>query len=1214
LPEYMVPSAYVELERLPLTANGKLDRRALPKPGNAVQSIWRAPRTAHEEVVCGLFAEVLNVERVDWSDNFFEIGGHSLVAMQLVSRLRRVSGVEIELRDLFENPTVEGIAKLVEREQGSGELKGVPPLVAVERRDELPLSYAQQRLWFVDQLEPGSAAYNIPLAVRLKGKLNVEALERTVREVVRRHEALRTHFEMQNGRAVQVIERGWGGGLDYVDLSGTDKEEEEVQRLAQEEAAKPFDLGRGPLLRARLLRLAEEEHALLLTMHHVVSDGWSVGVLVREMANLYEAYEKGEASALPELGVQYADYAVWQREWLKGEILEKQLQYWKKQLDGVEALELPTDRPRPAVPSRRGGHVAVRLTKELTGKIKEVSRQEGATLFMVLLASFQVVLSRWAGQQDVALGTVVANRRWAELEGLIGFFVNTLVLRTQVHGDLTAKELIGRVREVCLEAYAHQDLPFEKMIEELNPHRDLSRHPAFQVMFSVEAQLTGRLRMGGLNLAPFERDGVVTVKFDLDLAVMATQDELIGGIAYAADLYDRSTIERLVRHWERVLEEMVMHPEKRLAELQILSAQERRELEEWGKGKEEKRKEEKRDDRCVQQWFEEQVERTPDAEAVRWGEESLSYGELNRRANQVAHYLRELGVGPEMRVGLCMNRTGEMVIGMIGILKAGGVYVPMDPEYPSERLEFMQSDAQAAVVLTTRVIAKRLSAMWVQLICLDEEWDEIGKRSDSNPEREGERRNAAYVIYTSGSTGRPKGVEVTQDGLMNYLEWAKSTYQVGERGAPVHSSIGFDLTVTSIYLPLLSGGRIELVGDKAGLEVLQEIGSRLEEFDLVKVTPSHLKLMKPDKGRWEGVLVIGGEALLEEEVEEWRRNQKGRLINEYGPTETVVGCCVYEVKDEEGREENVPIGKPIANTQLYVLDERMEMAPVGVSGELYIGGAGVARGYVNRADLTAERFVPDVYGGGGGRLYRTGDRARWRSDGNLEYQGRMDEQVKIRGYRIEPGEIEATLKEHGGVADAVVMAREDEPGQKRLVAYVVGKEGKAPDRGELKEQLQKRLPEYMVPSAYVELERLPLTANGKLDRRALPRPGEPKDDYVAPRTEVEEMLARIWAKVIKRPRVGVNDNFFDLGGHSLLATQLVSQIRQVFGIDLDFAEFFNAPTIAALAEVLEHSNKEDSEMAALLDEIESLSEEETKALLIKSKDPVGSTITGSSES
>ncbi|MEW5930904.1 MAG: amino acid adenylation domain-containing protein, partial [Gemmatimonadota bacterium] len=1173
LPEYMVPAAFVTLERLPLNANGKVDRRALPQPQSTALDAYTAPRTPAEEVLAGIWAEVLKSERVGALDNFFELGGHSLLATQVISRVRAAFGVEVPLKALFEAPTVAGLAGRIEALRGDGALLA-PPMVPVPRDGSpLPLSFAQQRLWLVDRIEPDSAAYNMPSPLRLRGALELPVLRASLDALVRRHESLRTTFSEEGGRPVQVVHPPRPVPLPMVDLRGLPDPARQVEakRLSGAEAVRPFDLARGPLLRGTLVRLDEEDHVLLFNLHHIVSDGWSMQVLVREVSVFYAAFARGEPADLPELPVQYADFAVWQREWLSGEVLEAQIGFWKERLGGAPPLlEIPTDRPRRAGQSPLAASHPFALSPELSRRLRELARREGATLFMTLLAGWQALLSRYSGQDDVVVGTPIAGRNRRETEGLIGFFVNTLALRARLAADPTWSGLLEQVREETLGAYDHQDLPFERLVEELGVERSLTHTPVFQAMFTLDLFDGGggeKLELGELGPERFGGGGGVA-KFDLDLVFSDGGEGLGAGLLYRRTLFDAATVARMVGHLEAVLEGMAADPRQRLSELSLLNAAERVQLlEASGTAPLEL------PPTYVQEMISAQAVRAPGAPAVVFGGEALTYGELESAANRLAHHLRLHGVGPEARVGICLERSPRMVVGVLGVLKAGGAYVPLDPSHPAERLAYVMKDAALSVLLTREGLLGSLPPHGARAVCLDRDAAEIARQSGAAPESGLQPENLAYVIYTSGSTGRPKGVEVVHGGVSNYLGWAAAAYAGQGHGAPVHSSLTFDLTVTSLLVPLARGEKVVLTDEAEGVEGLARALREEPGFTLVKLTPAHLGLLAEQLTEAEAAaaartLVVGGEALPAEVAAYWRRvAPETALVNEYGPTETVVGCSVYRVPDP-GVRGSVPIGRPIAGTQLYVLGGEMQLVPAGMPGELYVGGAGVARGYLGRPGLTAEKFVPDAAGGrAGARLYRTGDRARWRMDGELEFLGRVDQQVKIRGFRIEPGEIEAVLLEHPGVGEATVAVREDVPGDRRLAAYVVPREGAQLSTAELRARLAERLPEYMVPSAFVVLDRLPLTPNGKVDRRALPAPGRGTvlDAYTAPRTPAEEVLAGIWAEVLKTERVGALDNFFELGGHSLLATQVVSRLRDAFGVEVPLKALFEAPTVAGLA-------------------------------------------------
>jgi amino acid adenylation domain-containing protein/non-ribosomal peptide synthase protein (TIGR01720 family) len=1046
----------------------------------------------------------------------------------------------------------------------------------VPRDQELPLSFAQQRLWFLDQMEPESPIYNIPAAVRLKGTLNVIALEKGLNELIRRHESLRTTFSTVAGRAVQEIHPAYNLKLPVVDLTHLPEaeRENEAMRLAHEEVRRSFDLAKGPLLRLQLLRLGEEDHVLVVSMHHIISDGWSVGVLIRELTALYDAFLADRPSPLPDLPIQYADFAYWQRHWLEGEEMERQLAYWKEQLgDSPPVLELPTDRPRPATQTFRGARTSFELPVELFKKLRDLSQQEDATLFMTLMAAYMTLLYRYSRQEDLCVGTPVANRSRAETESIIGFFVNTLVIRGDLSGAPSFRELLRRIRKVSLEAFAHQDVPFEKIVDALQPERDLSHSPLFQVMLVHQKSSTQTLQVPGLTLQPLQLD-TGTAKFDLTLTVVEEGERLRGEFEYNTDLFEATTIERMVTHFRLLLESVVEDPARSISTIPLLTQGERDQLlTKWGRAERDWPQQ-----LCVHRWFEKQVQRSPDSVAVAFGEERLTYRELNGRANQLARHLRKLGVGPEVVVGLCIDRSLEMMVGLLGILKAGGAYLPLDPSYPSARLAFMLEDSGVSVLITREELQARLPDHRARVVCLDRDQAEIETESKRNLAGHADLDHLAYVIYTSGSTGKPKGVLITHRGLTNYLNWCLSAYPVDRgSGSLVHSPLAFDATITAIFPSLLVGGTVTLLPEGIDIEELGEALRQGGGFSLVKITPMHLDLLGQHLSSEEAAglaaaFVIGGENLTAEQIAFWQEHAKDTLLfNEYGPTETVVGCVVYEVPSGWRGTRSVPIGEVIPNAWVYVLDEHMEPVPVGVPGELYIGGVGVARGYLGRPDLTAEKFVPDPFSDEpGARVYRTGDLVRYLPDGNLEFLGRLDEQVKIRGYRIEVGEIEAVLARHPDLKEVAVLAREDTPGDRRLVAYCVPQSQAQPTVSDLHQFLREELPDFMIPAAFVMLSDLPLTPNGKVDRRALPQPDgarpDLKTEFVAPRTPKEEALAKIWSDILKVDKVGVHDNFFELGGDSILSIQVIARAAEA-GMRLTPKQIFQHPTVEGLAAV-----------------------------------------------
>ncbi|WP_143281753.1 non-ribosomal peptide synthetase, partial [Caballeronia cordobensis] len=1170
LPDYMVPSAFVVLDALPLTPNGKLDRRALPDPQWQDLATYVAPRSSLEHSLAECFASVLGLERVSVFDNFFALGGHSLLATQLVSRLREALAIELPLRTLFDAPSVASLAEALE--ESSREASALPPLQAMPRPAKLPLSFAQERLWFLEQLNPGQSTYNIPVAVRLSGSLDVSAFENALNALVARHESLRTSFAQHDGQAVQCIASELRITLPLVVLS----DDAQVRRLAQAEATRAFDLQHGPLLRAQLLRLAADEHVLLFTMHHIISDGWSTGVLVRELGACYTASLLNEPLALPPLAVQYADFTLWQRDWLAGAELERQTQYWRNQLAELAPLDLPTDRPRPAQISGRGATLPFALSPDLCERLNATAQQEGVTPFMLLLAVFQTLLARLSGQSEVAVGSPIANRTHAQIEPLIGLFVNTLVLRADLSGSPSLRTLLAQVRDTTLAAYAHQDLPFEKLVEALAPVRDTSRTALFQVMFVLQNAPMEPLALPGLTLEvlPPSEAGA---KFDITLNLTHAQDRFAGGISYATDLFDERTIARFGEHFTRLLEQALHQPDAPLHAFELVLPEEHALLESWNDTAAAYP-----EHLCIHQLFEQQVEKTPDAIALVFEDESLTYAQLNARANRLAHHLIALGVGPEDRVALCMERGIDMIVALMAILKAGGAYVPLDPTYPGERLSHILTDA-APVLLIADTAGRDALGDTGTLPVLDASLDD--SLPHHNPQTTVAPHNLAYVIYTSGSTGKPKGVMVEHRNVVNLHYALQSTVFAhcdAHSGVGLNASIAFDSSLKSLTA-LLAGHRLTLIPADVrtdGLALIDYVNAR--DIDVLDCTPTQLDVLLAtgllERRQSELTLLVGGEALTQQMWDCLATATQIRAFNVYGPTECTVDAAVTEITIEQTRP---VIGKPIANARIYLLDGQLRLMPPGAVGELYIGGAGVARGYLNRPELTAERFIDDPFVAGA-RMYRTGDIARYRPDGNIEFLGRNDHQVKIRGFRIELGEIEAQIASHPAVREAVVIARarHEATQDQQLIAYVtLVSEVEA---GDLREHLNSRLPDYMVPSAFVTLDALPLTPNGKLDRRALPDPQwQDLAAYVAPRSSLEHSLAECFASVLGLERVSVFDNFFALGGHSLLATQLVSRLREALAIELPLRTLFDAPSVASLAEALEESSREASALPPL---------------------------------
>jgi amino acid adenylation domain-containing protein len=1201
LPDYMIPSNIMVLDALPMTPGGKLDKCALPPPEPAQREADAeeiSPRTPVEELLAGVWADVLYLKRVGLHDNFFELGGHSLLATQVVFRLRESFSVELPLRALFEAPTVAQLAMRIDAAmKRCGELRRAP-LLRTTRRVHYQLSFAQQRLWFLSQLDPKSPVYNMPSAIQIQGRLNREALENALNEIIRRHETLRTAFGEIDGQPVQAISAGRALTLAAVDLCQLEEleRESELQRLINDEARQKFDLVGGPLIRARLARLNRHDHVLMLSVHHIVSDGWSMGVMIREIGALYKAFAAGESSLLNELPIQYADFVQWQRGWLTGEVLETELRYWEQQLSGAPALlELPTDRPRPRKQTFRGAVIRFEMASGLPGKLHEVSRQRDATLFMTLLAVFQVLLHRYTGQADISVGSPIANRNSSETEGLIGFFVNTLVLRADLSGDPTFNQLLARLREVALGAYANQDVPFEMLVERLRPERDTSHSPLFQAMFALQNAPAEALVLKGLTLKGCEAHSGTT-KFDLTFSVFETPDSLAGTVEYNTDLFDERSIKQLLGHYEILLDSVAANPQCRISRLQLLTAAEvSRLLHEWVPAP-------SPSDRGTRlhELFEQQVEHAPERIAITFDGQQITYAELNRRANRLAHYLLELGVGLDTPVAICQQRSIEGLVSLIAIFKAGGTYVPLDPGYPKERLALMLEDAAPRVLLTepellamlpeTRARVVYPSAQWADRAqCADRTgWGEIGSHSEQNPVRAVAADNLRYVIYTSGSTGRPKGIAMTERALCNLLAWQLESSPLAGRTVTLqYASLSFDVSFQEIFSAWCSGGRLALVREetrrdgRALLRLLHD--ESLGRLFIPFVALQQLAEASEGSAAPPGSLVeitAGGEQLkLTPQIKLWFERLKGcALHNHYGPSEAHVVTAMSLSGSPGDWPGIVPIGRPISNTRVYILDKHLQPVPVGVAGEVFIGGEGLARGYVSRAELTAERFIADPFGASpGARLYKSGDMARHLSDGVIVFLGRADSQVKVRGFRIEMEEIELALRQHQNIGEAVVVAQEDARGRKRLIAYLVTEPEGRVSSSELRGHLREHLPEYMIPSIFVHLEKLPVTPTGKVDRRALVAADQPcyesEEGYFAPRNPIEAALAELWAEVLGVDRVGISDNFFDFGGHSLLATQLMARISRVFTAELALRNLFENPTIADLAPRLEEALK-----------------------------------------
>jgi len=1177
LPRTMLPSAFVEMKELPRTLNGKIDRKALPALEVVQQERDKSDlqmRTPVEEIVAAIWREVLKLPVVGRTDNFFNLGGHSLLATQVILRLRDTLKVELPVRSIFESSTIEQLSALVQEQISDGRQQTLEPIEVVPRTEKLTPSFAQQRLWFQEKLTRGSGAFHLALGTKLKGQLNVPALEQTFTEIIRRHEGLRTSFPMIDGELVQKISPPSRFEIPIVDLRRFDETEQETisRDLGQAELSRPFDLASGPLARAILIRYRDDEYMIICTLHHIISDGWSRGLMVKEISTIYEAFTNAERSPLAELPVQYADFAEWQRRRLQGDALEPELNYWKEQLAGAPPLlALPTDRPRPAIQTFRGETQPFILGQQLTEQLKTLSQRRGMTLFMTLLAAFQTLLFRYSAQDDIVVGTTAANRERSDIEDLIGFFVNMLALRTNFSGNPRFEDLLEQVRDATFKAYVYQGVPFERLVQELQPRRNPSYSPVFQVVFSFQNQptLVG-LSLPGLTLSMPEVE-LTTSQFDLLLDLSDGVEGLAGTFQYNPDLFDRATIARMTEHFRNLLEGIVAHPEQRLSELPLQSESERIEsLVEWNQTEAEFPRE-----ICISELFARVVERQPDAVAAVFKDQQMTYAELDARSNQLAHYLKESGVGASDLVGICLDHSLEELVGLLGVLKAGAGYVPVDPEHPLQRLSFMLADSGVKTVLTQQKFVEALTPCGLELISIDRDWPSIAEQSSAGtdislPE------SIAYVIYTSGSTGEPKGVAITHRSLVDYAWWAKDVYlQKDSLNFALYSSVAFDLTVTSIFVPLITGNKVVIYRWADKQAPLEQI---LDDNDagVLKLTPSHLALIKDRDNRESSInrLIVGGENF---ETDLARRihesfGEQVAIFNEYGPTEATVGCMIYRFDALRDQRPAVPIGKPAANVQLYILDEWLQPAAVNVTGELYIAGEGLAQGYLNRPALTAEKFIANPFAAGQ-RMYRTGDLCRMLPDGNIEYLGRRDQQVKFHGYRVELNEIQWALKQHPQIRDSVVVIRPDKQGNDVMVAYYVSRQ--EIEVAEIRAFLAERLIGETIPNLFVHLRKLPLTLNGKINYQALPSVEEAREKlqrtYTAPRSPQEEAVAAIWAEVLSMERVGIHENFFTLGGHSLLATQIIHRINQTFEIDLPMRVMFDDPTIAALSLLIEEA-------------------------------------------
>jgi amino acid adenylation domain-containing protein len=1182
LPNYMVPAAFVILEKIPLTPNGKIDRNALPTPDLEKRYINQeliAPRTPIEEVLTTIWTEVLALEQIGIHDNFFELGGHSLLIIQVISRVQETLPVELSLSSLFECPTIAELARHLETVRGNEpHRQQLPDIQPISRQQNLPLSYLQEQLWFLAQLNPNVPFYNESATIHINSTLNVTALEKSLNEILKRHEALRTSFVSVSGQPVQMIMRPPTLNLPVVDLRTLPLEQAEAMRLATEQAKLLFDFTQDILLRATLVLLSEAKYRLFLSIPHIIIDGLSLAIFLKELAVLYKAFSIGKPSPLSELPIQYVDFAYWQRQQLSADIVDSQVSYWKTRLgDNLPVLQLPTDHQRPVTPTFRGAKQYLVLSKNLTEELKTLSQQQGVTLFMTLLAAFKTLLYRYSGQDDIVVGTVAAVRNRPELEHLIGYFLNTVVLRTDMSGTPTFQQLLARVREVTLGAMAHNDLPFEKLVETIHIERNFGQTPLFQVGFTIEPPMPS-IDLGW-TLTQSDIDNG-TAKFDLSLGLEEKPEGLSGRIEYSTDLFDAPTISRMIGHFQILLEGIVANPLERISELPMLTERERHQLlVQWNDTQRDYPK-----DKCIHHLFEAQVEQTPNNVAVVFEDKQLTYRELNAKANQIAHYLQTLGIKQEVLVGICVERSIEMVIGLLGILKAGNAYLPLDQAYPKARLAFMLEDSQVSVLLTQSSLKEGLPETTARVVCLDVEVETLSQFAEENIRSEVGPANLAYVIYTSGSTGQPKGVLIAHQGLCNLAQAQVQTFNLQSDSRILQfASLSFDASIWEIVMGLCSGARICLANSNSllpGPSLIQLLHK--QAITHLTLPPTALAVLPTEKLLDLQYIIVAGEACSPDLIAQWSKNR--HFFNAYGPSEATVCATIAECTDNQ---QKPPIGRPIANTQIYILDQYLQPVPIGVPGELHIGGTGLARGYLNHPDLTAEKFIKNPFSDDpNARIYKTGDLARYLPDGNIEYLGRIDNQVKIRGFRIELGEIEAALGQHPVVKENVVIVHETAQTDKLLVAYLVLHQGQRIENTDIRGFLMSLLPDYMIPSAFVRLEAMPLTPNGKIDRHALLKESVEslslsEKTFVAPREALELQLARIWEEVLDVYPVGVQDDFFELGGHSLLAVRLMAEIQQQFGKNISLATLFQGATIEQLAKIIRQRSQAWSPLVAI---------------------------------
>ncbi len=1176
LPEYMIPTFYIYLDKFPLTTSGKINRKLLPLPDNKIKPSNKEivlPTSEAESILVSLISDLLNIDEISIDDNFFAIGGHSLLATQLLIRIKKKLSIDIPLKYIFEKPVIKNFAKVVDEYLRKSKKSDEMQIEIISRNKTLHLSYQQQRLWFLDQLDPNNSVYNIPTAVKIKGKLNIKLFENSLNYIIQRHEILRTSIQESEGKAYRKIHADYKINLNNIDYSNIPEDNKDYKILdkIREEASKPFLLSQVPLLRTTLLKIDVDEYVFILTMHHIISDGWSSGIFVNEFSQIYTALLHNQQINLPPLKIQYADYSYWQRNWLQGEILEKYVDFWKKQLDGIPpVINLPTDRPRPAVQTFNGAIKQFKFSKEVSEKLSVIAKENNATLFMVLLTTFQTLLSKYSGQDDICIGTPVANRNRSEIENLIGFFVNTVVIRTDLSGDPSFTSLLKKVKNASVEAFAHQDLPFEKLVDVLNIERNVSHSPIFQVMFSFQNFIKQNISLPGISLEQIELDSK-NAKFDINITMSESiNGQLVGAFEYNTDLFESATIDRLINHFSLLTNAICDDYERPISKIEFISVPEKHLLNEWNTTKYDNSRV-----NLLHELFEKTVKKKPNDIAVIYGENALTFYELESKANQLAHYLLKQNYDIETVVGVCLNRSVEMMISIIAIWKAGCVYVPIDPELPEDRIRHIIKDSKAKIIISTGNIYNKYQAIIPDKILIDEQWKIIENEPQNKLLVTINSSNLAYIIYTSGSTGNPKGVMVEHHSVINLANElnrkiynSKNSYIIS-----LNAPISFDASVQQIVM-MLSGNTLNIIPQEIRLddEALVNYITK-HKIEILDCVPTQLTMMIDNNlltnEKWKPKIILpGGEAINGNVWEMLIKNEEINFFNMYGPTECTVDSTICEITKYVDKPS---IGRPINNNTHFVLDKKLQIVPIGVAGELYIGGEGLSRGYLNNPSLTAEYFIPNPFSDNKGeRLYKTGDLVRYLSDGNIEYLGRIDNQVKLRGFRIELGEIEHLLKDHPLVKEAVVVIREDTPNVKRLIAYCTTIEEKTLSTFKLRDHLTQKLPSYMIPAQIIQLEKLPLTPSGKINRKGLPKPEAEKIDvnteYKKPTTENEIILAEAIQQVLNIKKVGIHDNFFELGGDSIIGIQVISKVKQA-GLNITPVQLFQHQTIHKLAAV-----------------------------------------------